>query len=375
MTPTSQENFLTRDMAPSGFCYIPRPWIVYQSLLCAFGVANISSIETLPLWIRVTSLLYHVLVVTCTAPLFFMYYLGLDWGNDVFSIIERITLGLNLGQTFVFGFSSLINCLCGRKIRIFLRDWENYKAQSEFNTRLTCVYTKCQRMCYVIVLAALVNHIYLASAILPVIDQGQFAQEAWPFLGNNTTLLKIMGSLHVYTEFMSRVVLLIMILLYSNVIYALASEFVKLRENISNMSASSKLTACALASSRSHYEELAVLVKQCNTFFTWILGSAMIVQMFTICSSLYMIITSLSPLFIWLDMFVAAANLCMLITPVIILTNAVSKLVTDLRYGQLDNFTVSPNVTICNHFAWCSFQYSRPFYQILPANEMAYFME
>ena len=25
VTPTSQEDFLTRDMAPSGFCYIPRP--------------------------------------------------------------------------------------------------------------------------------------------------------------------------------------------------------------------------------------------------------------------------------------------------------------------------------------------------------------
>ena len=42
-------------------------------LLCVFGVANISSIETLPQGIRVASLLYQILIFTCTAPLFFMY--------------------------------------------------------------------------------------------------------------------------------------------------------------------------------------------------------------------------------------------------------------------------------------------------------------
>ena len=335
-------------MASSSFSHIPRSWILYQSLLCIFGVTNISSIETLPLGIRVTSLLYHTIILTCTAPLFFMYYLGLDWSEDVFRIIERITVGLKLGLIFSFGVSSLINYVCGRKMRTFLQDWENYKENAKFNTKSTCVYTKWQRVCFVIVLVALCDHIYIASTILSVIDPGMIAQNTLPFLGNNTMVLQIIGSFYVYTEFVSYAVLLIMTLLYSNVIYTLSFEFVQLREYINNMAATSNLTTRVLASSRCHYEELAGLVKQCSNLFSWIIGSAMFVQMLTICSNLYMIITSYSSLLIWSELIMATSMLWMFLTPAIILTNAVSNLVIGLWYEQFGYFITKQNALTFN---------------------------
>ena len=319
-------------MASSSFSHVPRPWIVNYILLCVFGVANISSIETLPQGIRVTSFLYQILIFTCTAPLFFMYYLGLNWGDDVFRIIERISVGLKLGQILAFGVSSLVISSCGRKIRSFLRDWEKYKENSEFNTHSTCAYTKWQHICYIIALIALVDHIYIASSLLPVIDPIQFAQNTLVSFGNDTMVLTIIGSFYLYTGFISHVVLLIMTLLYSNVIYDLSYEFVKLRQHIYNMTTTLNLTAPALTSSRCKYEELVNLVKKCETLFSCIIGSAMSVQMLTMCSALYMIITSYSSLLIWSDMFVAAAILWMLLTPAIILTNAVSNLSVNVSF-------------------------------------------
>ena len=281
-----------------------------------------------------------------------MYYLGLNWREDVFRIIERISVGLKLGLIFFFGVSSLINCFCGRKIGTFLQDWGNYKENAKFNTQSESKSkSKWQRVCFVIVLVAFGDHIYISSTLLSVVDPGMFAQNTLPFLGNNTIVLQMVGSFHIYTEFISQVVLLIMTLLYSNVLFTLSSEFVKLREYINNLAASSNLTTRVLVSSRCHYEELTGLVKQCNTLFSWIIGSAMFVQMLTICSTLYMIITSYSSVLIWSDLFMATTILWLLLTPAVRITNAVSNLFIEVRYEQFDYFIAKQNAQTFNHLA------------------------
>ena len=312
-------------MAPVISPHIPRSWVVYHSLLCVCGVANVSFVETLPLGLRVTSLLYHILTLTLIAPMFLMYCMGVDWHQNMFLVVDWISAGLPLGQMFALGFSSLLTSLFAKTTRSFLRDWEDYKKNKhvDLNIHLPWIYINRQRLCNLIALAVVGVHVGMGCAIVRVIDPVQLGQKAYPYFGNKTIISKTVSSFHVYASFASNVVVIFMVLLYCNVTHGLCWELFKLQENMSSISTSSSLTVSKLVSSRCHYEVLVALTEQCNSIFCWILGSTLFIQMLWVCSTVYTLITAYSSLLIWMGLFTSSAILWMILAPAITLTHVV----------------------------------------------------
>ena len=167
-------------MAPVISSHIPRAWVVYHSLLCICGVANVTFVETLPRGLRVTSLLYHVLTLTSIAPIFTMYCAGIDWHQDVFRVIERVSGGIPLAQILALAISSLVSSRFGKGIWKFMRYTDDYKKNAQMNSQTTWIYLRRQRLCNAIALTVVCVHVCSGCALVRVFDPVLLGQKHSP---------------------------------------------------------------------------------------------------------------------------------------------------------------------------------------------------
>ena len=104
---------------------VPRSWAVFHSVLCIFGVANISFGKLVPVGLRMISVFYNVIVLLCTLSVLLLFCGETNWKQDVFYLIESLDTAVWSGTVAALSITSLIDVFGGRSLS-FLLKWNAY---------------------------------------------------------------------------------------------------------------------------------------------------------------------------------------------------------------------------------------------------------
>ena len=315
----------TTRMSSFSLSHVPRSWVVFHSLLCLFGVANISFVKNMPSGLRILSLFYNVLIVLCTLPVFVMLFEEINWKWDVFKVIQRISAGMWTGTVVALSITSLVN-IYQRNILHFLQSWNTYMDKAgdvnQINKRQARIIWRC--IYIVVAISRAIIHVYMLAILIPLIDFTGFPNVIFPSLSNYVVLMQTFCAVLLYINSISAFVLICWLGLFCAVISTLSDELANLREEISNYS-TSDLGLCNLVPCRCRYLELAELISQADTVFRWFIGFGLLIEMLVLCTSLYSLITTESNVIYWCDLIASVLVVWMYISPAITLTLEVRK--------------------------------------------------
>ena len=312
-------------MSPFNLSRVPRSWVVFHSLLCLFGVTNISFVKNTPFGLRILSLFYNVLIVSCTLPVFVIMYEEIDWKWDVFKVIQRISATVWTGTVVALSITSLVN-VYQRNILHFLQSWNTYMDKAgdvnQVHKRQARIIGRCVYIA--VAISRAIIHVYMLATLIPLVDISGFANVIFSSLSNYVVLLQAFWALLLYINCISAFVLICWLGLFYAVISTLSEEFANLREDISNHS-TADLELCYLVPCRCRYLELAELISQADTVFRWFIGFGLLIEMLVLCTSLYSLISTESNVIFWCDLISSVLVLWMYISPAITLTHEVSR--------------------------------------------------
>ena len=311
-------------MSSLSLSHVPRAWILFHSLLCLFGVANISFLKSVPLMLRIVSLVYNVLVVVSTLSIFVMLYEEIDWKQDLFNVIEHVGVGVWVGTFVVLSITSLIN-VYGGNILHFLHSWNIYMDKADnvnqIHKRHTCI--NWRSLYVIVVISRAIIHVFELAIILPLFDITYIAQLLFPSLSNNV-LLRTCSAFLVYINCIFPCVLICWLGMYCAVMSNLSEKFINLREEISNYS-TSELKMSNLVSCRCYYVELTGLVSQADTVIRWFIGYGLSTEIIILCASLYTLITTSNNIIFWCDVASSLMVIWMYLAPAVTVSREVSQ--------------------------------------------------
>ena len=149
---------------------VPQSWVVFHGILCIFGVANISFGRLVPCGLRMTSVIYNVIVLLCTLSVLLMFFGEINWKQDVFYLIESLDTAVWSGIMAALSITSLVNVFGGHSLN-FLLKWNAYIEKagdiSHLQRRHECLNWWCVYI--VIVISRVLVHVCVIAIYIPMI--------------------------------------------------------------------------------------------------------------------------------------------------------------------------------------------------------------
>ena len=108
------------DSVPS---HLPFSWRVSHILLCLTGVNNVYFITSLPLPLRLASLIHHAAWLCLSAPLLFLYIYSIHWERSITLIVEQVGMIIINSCILSLGTTYMVNALKRNRTTKFLRIW------------------------------------------------------------------------------------------------------------------------------------------------------------------------------------------------------------------------------------------------------------
>ena len=267
---------------------IPYGWQVLHALLCIIGVNNVFFMKSLPISLRLASLIYHAAVLCVSTPVLILYIYNITWETAITSIAERLTLILSNSSVIILGSVYMINALKTNRATEFLKQWRSFCSYKTewFENVETKGFTKAR----IALVFSTVFHIVLCVTVTiqlsSLMEYSQQCGMTFP-LPNEPWLVKIACGIFTVMYNVSSFSVSLTTCYFALVTITLAEESNKLYQVICRLASSSCPVMSAWEQVRFRHEALVSLVALHDQLSTMLLGPILVGNTISLCSSLY----------------------------------------------------------------------------------------
>ena len=309
--------------------HIPCSWRVMHILLCLIGVNNVYFMTSLPRFLRIASLVYHVTVLCVSAPVLVLYIYSIRWSTAITSIVERVNIIVYNSSVISLGLVYMINALKANHTSEFLGKWHSFCSDKADGNEV--VEIKRFRRIRIALAFSTISHFILCLTItlrlFSIIDFSKQCEILFPSL-NEPWLLKVMCAIFMVVSNFSTFSVSLTTCLCAFVTTTLAEEFDNLYQVICKLASSSCPVMAEWKQVRIRHAALVSLVCLYDQLSTMLVGPILVGYAIYLCSTLYYVVVVHAGVIGIINVIIPIAVLWAIITPANILQNMVSQMVT-----------------------------------------------
>ena len=307
---------------------IPCSWRVLHILLCIIGVNNVFFVTSLPMLLRLASLVYHATMLCVSAPVLILYMYNIKWETSIVNIAEWVTPILANSSVITLGSVYMINALKKNRTKEFLRKWNSFcTCKTEWIGDVDTKRFRKARIAFVLSTVSYAISSLIITAKLSYLTGISNQCEAFFTVPNEPWLLKVAcAMLTVMFNISSFSVSLTCYFAFVTITFA--EEFDKLHQVICNQASCSCPDVGAWEQVRFRHEALVSLVSLHDQLSTMLLGLIVVGNTISLCSSLYYVVVVHTSDINIINVIMLVAVLLGVIIPPIILDKMVSVMFT-----------------------------------------------
>ena len=308
--------------------HLPFSWRVSHILLCLTGTNNVYFVTSLPLSLRLASLIYHAAWLCLSAPLLFLYIYSINWERSITNIVEQVGMIIINSCILSLGTTYMVNALKRNRTSTFLRIWYSLCSEEMINCG-ECTSSSCKRVRTILVMSTSLQCIvYVALMVRSIIISDLLATGSYLLHSLEATpgVLKVLSVIYMVLISFSVLNVTLTTCHFALVAITLAEEFNKLHRVICKLVSSSCSSMDAWEQVRFRHKALVSLVCLHSRLSTMMLGPIMLGYVMYLCFALYFLLAVHVGVIEVSNVFFAIAMLWAIIAPSNLLENQVSKL-------------------------------------------------
>ena len=287
--------------------------------------------RSLPGFLRIASLAYHLTVLCVSAPVLVLYICSIRWEAAITHIIQHVNLIVYSSSVISLGLAYMINALKANHTSEFLSKWHSFCSDKAHGNEV--VEIKRFRRVRIAFAFSIISHFIFCLTITirigSIMDFSKQCEILFPSL-NEPWLLKVMCATFMVVSNFSTFSVSLTTCLFALVTTTLAEEFDFLYQVICNLASSSCPVMAEWKQVRVCHAALVSLVRLYDQLSTMLVGPILVGYTIYVCSSLYYIVVVDTGVIGIINVIIPIAVLWAIITPAIILQNMVSIVVTQL---------------------------------------------
>ena len=305
---------------------IPCSWRVLHILLCIIGVNNVFFVTSLPMLLRLASLVYHATMLCVSAPVLILYMYNIKWETSIVNIAEWVTPILANSSVITLGSVYMINALKTNRTKEFLRKWNSFcTCKTEWIVDVDTKRFRKARIAFVLTTVFYVMSSLIITAKLSSITGFSDQCDSFFTVPNEPWLLKVACAMLTVMFNISSLSVSLTTCYFAFVTITFAEEFHKLHQVICNQASCSCPDVGAWEQVRFRHEALVSLVSLYDQLSTMLLGPIVTGNTISLCSSLYYVVAVHTSDIAIINVIMLIAVLWGIIIPPIILDNMVSE--------------------------------------------------
>ena len=313
------------DSVPS---HLPFSWRVSHILLCLTGVNNVYFITSLPLPLRLASLIYHAAWLCLSAPLLFLYIYSIHWERSITLIVEQVGMIIINSCILSLGTTYMVNALKRNRTTKFLRIWYSLCSKEAIHYEKG-TSSSCRRIKTILVMSTSLQCIvYVALMVRAILTSDLLATGSYLLnsLEASPEVLKALSVIYIMLISFSVLNVTLTTCHFGLVTITLAEEFDKLYRVICKLVSSSCSSIDVWEQVRFRHKALVSLVCLHSRLSTMMLGPIMLGYVTYLCFTFYFLLAVHVGVIEVSNVFFAIAMLWAIIAPSNLLENQVSKL-------------------------------------------------
>ena len=321
---------------------IPCSWKILHILLCFTGVNNVLFITSLPICLRVASLVYHAAWFCLAVPVAVVYIYNIKWETSIESIVQQVSMIIYGSYMVTLGTAHGINTLKTSRSVKFLAKWclfcsdEAICVVEEKNKRYKRFRAALVIICIVLILWYVLVVVKSAFAV----DWSTCGLSLFPSIIKFPWLLKPMCVTYHILCYLSAFTVMLTASYFAFLTLTFAEEFDKLYRVICIHVSSPSADIGTWEQVRFRHEALVSLVCLHGQMSSMSLGVILVGNIVYLCFSLYYIFTENAGIFGVLPALIAIVVFAIILIPSNMLENEVSK----ISFNNGANLTIA---TIC----------------------------
>ena len=308
--------------------HLPFSWRISHILLCLTGVNNVYFVTSLPLSLRLASLIYHAAWLCLSTPLLILYIYSINWEGSITNIVEQVGMIIINSCILSLGTAYMVNALKRNRTSTFVRIWYSFCSEEMINCG-EGTSSSCKTVRTILVMSTSLQCIvYVALMVRSIIISDLLATGSYLLHSLEATpgVLKVLSVIYMVLISFSVLNVTLTTCHFALVTLTLAEEFDKLYCVICKLVSSACTSIDVWEQVRFRHKTLVSLACLHSRLSTMMLGPIILGYVMYLCFTFYFLLAVYVGVIEVSNVFFAIAMLWAIIAPSHLLENQVSKL-------------------------------------------------